>query len=162
MINDLKNNIVSDKFCNVLQKYNWKKIKYSQGSFIFNRNGEIADYFLNITYKNERLFFECILEMDFPDYIILDLFKLINQINDKSYDGHFIYDEQNKSIKYKNSVIFANQFSNTALYNILDTNLSVVDELVECFTLSIHKLIYTEITVEEISQLMFVKAIGHA
>ena len=100
--------------------------------------------------------------MDFPQTIIFDIYKLINKINDNSYDGYFIYDEQKNLIKYKDSVIFANKFSNTSLYEILDFNLGVVDELVECFTLSIHKLIYTETTVEEISQLMFAKALGHA
>ena len=162
MINDLKNNNVSDKFSSVFQKYNWNNIKYSKGSFVFNRNGEIADYYLSISYKNERLFLECVLEMDFPEAITFDIYKLINKINAKSYDGYFTYDEQKKLIKYKDSVIFANKFSITSLYDILDFNLSVVDELVECFTLSIHKLIYTEITVEEISQLLFAKALGHA
>ena len=162
MINDLNNNIVSDKFSNVFQKYNWKKIKSSNGSFVFNRNGVIADYYLSISYKNERLFLECVLDMDFPETIIVNIYKLINKINDKSYDGYFTYDQQTKLVKYKDSVIYANKFSNTSLHNILDLNLSVVDELVEYFTLSIHKLIYTEITVEEISQLMFVKALGHA
>ena len=162
MINDLNNNIFSDKFSNIFQKHNWKKIKISQDSLFFNRNGIIADYYLSISYKNERLFLECVLDMDFPESIIIDIYKLINKINDKSYDGYFTYDQQTRLFKYKDSVIFANKFSNTSLHDILDFNLSVIDELVECFTLSIHKLIYTEITVEEISQLMFVKALGHA
>ena len=162
MINDLNNNIISDKFSIVFQKYNWKKIKYCNGSFVFNRNGIIADYYLSISYKNERLFLECVLDMDFPETIIIDIYKLINKINDKSYDGYFTYDEQKKIIKYKDSVIFANKLSNISLYDILDFNLRVVNELVECFTLSIHKLIYTDTTVEEMSQLMFVKALGHA
>ena len=86
----------------------------------------------------------------------------MNKINDKSDDGYFTFDEQTKNIKYKDSVIFADKLSNTSLYDILDFNLSIVNELVESFTLSIHKLIYTETTVEEMSQLMFVKALGHA
>ena len=86
----------------------------------------------------------------------------MNKINDKSQDGYFTFDEQTKNIKYKDSVIFADKLSNTSLYDILDFNLSIVNELVESFTLSIHKLIYTETTVEEMSQLMFVKALGHA
>ena len=162
MINDLNKNIISDKFSNVFQKYNWKKIKFCNGSFVFNRNGIIADYYLSISYKNERLFLECVLDMDFPETITIDIYKLINNINDKSYDGYFTYDEQKKIIKYKDSIIFANRLSNDSLYDILDLNLSVVNELVECFTLSMHKLIYTETTVEEMSQLMFVKALGHA
>ena len=162
MINDLKNNLVSEKVSNIFHKHHWKKNKYSQGSLNFNRNGEIADYCLIISYKNERLFFECILEMEFPKTIIFDLYKLINEINSNSHDGYFIYDEKKNLIKYKDSVIFANKFSSTSLCDIVDFNLSVVDELVGNFTLSIHKLIYTEVTVEEISQLMFVKALGRA
>ena len=162
MINDLNNNIISDKFSNIFQKYNWKQINCCNGSFFFNRNGIIADYYLSISYKNERLFLECVVDMDFPESIIFDIYKLMNKINDKSQDGYFTFDEQTKNIKYKDSVIFADKLSNTSLYDILDFNLSIVNELVESFTLSIHKLIYTETTVEEMSQLMFVKALGHA
>jgi hypothetical protein len=44
----------------------------------------------------------------------------------------------------------------------MDSSLYIADELVQNFTLSIHKLIYSETTVEELTGLMFVKVLGHA
>ena len=76
MIDDFNNTIVSDEIYNILQKYNWKKFLKSKENFVFNRNGEIADYYLNISYEKERLYFECILDMEFPEKRIYDLYTL--------------------------------------------------------------------------------------
>jgi hypothetical protein len=162
MIDDFKNTIVSDEIYNILQKYNWKRFLKSKEHFVFNRNGEIADYYLNISYKKERLHFDCILDMEFPDKRIYDLYKLINYINDKSDDGYFTLDLEKKIINYKNSIFFPNNLSYQQLYNLIDSSLNIGDELVQSFTLSIHKLIYSETTVEELTGLMFVKVLGHA
>ena len=162
MINDFKNTIVSDEIYNILQKYNWKRVLNSKKHFVFNRNGEIADYYLNISYKKERLYFECVLDMEFPEKRIYDLFTLINYINQISDDGFFTLDLENKIIKYKSSIFFPNNLSNKYLYDLMDSSLNIADELVQSFTLSIHKLIYSETTVEELTGLMFVKVLGHA
>ena len=162
MIDDFNNTIVSDEIYNILQKYNWKKFLKSKENFVFNRNGEIADYYLNISYEKERLYFDCILDMEFPEKRIYDLYKLINYINEKSNDGYFTLDLENKIIKYKNSIFFPNNLSNKCLCNLMDCSLNIADELVQNFTLSIHKLIYSETTVEELTGLMFVKVLGHA
>jgi hypothetical protein len=162
MIDDFKNTIVSDEIYNILQKYNWKRFLKSKEDFVFNRNGEIADYYLNISYKKERLYFDCILDMEFPEKRIYDLYKLINYINEKSDDGYFTLDLEKKIIKYKNSIFFPNNLSHKHLYNLIDLSLNIGDELVQSFTLSIHKLIYSETTLEELTGLMFVKVLGHA
>ena len=162
MIDDFKNTIISDEIYNILQKYNWKIFSKSKEHFVFNRNGEIADYYLNISYNKEKLYFDCILDMGFPEKRIYDLYKLINYINEKSDDGYFILDLDNKIIKYKNSIFFSNNLSNKNLYDLIDSSLNISEELVQSFTLSVHKLIYSEITVEELLGLMFVKVLGHA
>ena len=162
MIDDFKNTIISDEIYDILQKYNWKKKINSNEKFIFNRNGEIADYCLNISYNKERLYFEYILYMQFPEKRIYDLYILVNYINQKSDDGYFTLDLENKIIKYKNSIFFPKNLSNKYLYNLIDSSLNIAEELVHSFTLSIHKLIYSETTVEELTGLMFVKPLGHA
>ena len=121
MIQEFKNTIVSDEIYDILQKYNWKKFSRSKDHFVFNRNGEIADYYLNISYKKERLYFDCILDMEFPEKRIDDLYVLINYLNEKSDDGYFIFDIENKLIKYKNSIFFPNNLSNKYLYDLIDT-----------------------------------------
>ena len=162
MIDDFKNTIVSDEIYSILQKYNWKRFLKSKEHFAFNRNGEIADYYLNISYRKERLYFDCVLDMEFPEKRIYDLYNLINYINEQSDDGYFILDFKNKTIKYKSSIFFSNNLSNKYLYDLIDLSLNIADELVQSFTLSIHKLIYSETTVEELKGLMFVKVLGHA
>ena len=162
MIDDFKNTIISDELYNILQKYNWKKFLKSKESFVFNRNGEIADYYLSISYEKERLYFDCVLDMEFPETRTYDLYKLINYINEKSEDGYFTLDFEKKIIKYKNSIFFPNTLSNRYLCDLIDSSLNIADQLVQSFTLSIHKLIYSETTVEELTGLMFVKVVGHA
>ena len=162
MIDDFKDTIGSGEIYNILQKYNWKTFLKSKENFVFNRNGEIADYYLNISYNKERLSFDCIVDMEFPEKRIYDLYTLINYINEKNNDGYFTLDLENKIIKYKNAIFFPNDLSNEYLYNLIDSNLNIADELVQSFTLSVHKLTYSETTVEELTGLMFVKVLGHA
>ena len=92
MINDFNNTIVSDEIYNILQKYNWKKFLKSKENFVFNRNGEIADYYLNISYEKERLYFDCILDMEFPEKRIYDLYKLTNyMMNSNNNEDLYFY-----------------------------------------------------------------------
>ena len=81
MIDYFENAIVSDEIFKILQKYNWKIFLKSADTFVFNRNGEIADYYLNISYKEDKLYFDYTLDMDFPEKRIYDLYTLINYIN---------------------------------------------------------------------------------
>ena len=162
MIDDFKNTIVSDEMYNILEKYNWKRFLKSKEYLVFNRNGEIADYYLNISYKKEKLHFDCILDMEFPEKRIYDLYTLINYINEKSEDGYFTLDLEKKIIKYKNSIYLPDELSKKYLYDLIDSSLNISDEFLKNFTLSIHKLIYSETTVEELTGLMFIKVLGHA
>ena len=161
MIDDFQNIIVSDEIQTILKKYNWKRLLKSKNNFIYNRHGEIADYYLNITFNNERLYFECILDIEFPDRKLNDLYLLINHVNEKSYDGYFTFVTDNKTFKYKDSIHLSSNLSNKSLYGLIDLNLSTSDELIQNFTLSIHKLIYSEVTITELTDLMFVKVLGN-
>ena len=162
MIKDYQNIIISDQIFNILQKYNWKSFLYSKEHIICNRKGELADYSLNINYNNEELYFECVLDMELPNNKTNDLFLLINYVNEKNNDGYFVFDLKNKNIIYRFSIALSYKASNKLVYDLIDLKLSIADELIQNFTLSMHKIFYSETTVIELTDLMFVRALGSA
>ena len=101
------------------------------------------------------------MDIEFPDRKLNDLYLLINHVNEKSYDGYFTFVTDNKTFKYKDSIHLSSNLSNKSLYGLIDLNLSTSDELIQNFTLSIHKLIYSEVTITELTDLMFVKVLGN-
>ena len=58
MIENFNNIIASEEIFYVFQKHSWKKQTKSKFNYFFNYKGDIADYYLNISYKEKQLNFE--------------------------------------------------------------------------------------------------------
>ena len=152
MIEDFKNIITSEAMLNVLQKYSWVVHSKSKYKYIYNFDSDIADYYLNISFKDKSLNFEYVLDVDIPKNKIYDLFILINFVNEKSIEGYFTFNLKN----------CFDHFSNKIFLELIETNLKLTRDLFRDFLLQVHNFTYSDTSSQELTELMFLKTEGHA
>lgn len=162
MIKNFKNIIESEKILDVFQKHCWIKQPKSKFKFAYNYKGEIADYYLNISSKDEKITFDYILDLEVPKNKIYDFFILINRINEKSPDGYFSFNINQNIIKYHSSKNYFDNLTYETLLNLIDTNLELTSDLFHNFSLFVHNLAYGEINKKECIELMFLQIKGNA
>ena len=91
MTNELKNIFLTTELFNIFQKHDWYLLSNSEKNCYFNYRGEIADYYLMLSYNNNTIKFNYTLDLDVPKDKMNDLLILINLVNQKSKDGFFVY-----------------------------------------------------------------------
>jgi len=162
MEDNLKKKFASQELNNIFEKNSWKISPSDNDSYYFNYRGEIADYYLNISFKSEIIIFEYVLDLEFPNDKIFDLLILINFINQKSTDGYFIFELDSNIIKYKVTKCCANNLTSEFLAEFFETNLNFTKQLFHDFSLYLHNLIYNEKNSQDLMELMFLNIEGHA
>ena len=162
MENNLKNFFTSQELYNIFEKNSWKINSIDNDGYYFNYRGEIADYYLNISFKSQIIIFEYILDLEFPNDKIFDLLILINFINQKSTGGYFIFELDINIIKYKVTKCCANNLTNEFLAEFLEKNLNFTQQLFRDFSFYLHNLIYNDKNSQDLMELMFLNIEGHA
>ena len=162
MIKNFNNIIFSEEILSVFQKYSWKRQSNSKFNYAYNYKGDIADYYLNISHKEKKIDFEYILDLEVPKNKIYDFLILINIINDKSADGYFTFNLKENIIKYHFSKHYFGDLTYPILFDLIDSNLKLTYDLFYNFTLFVHNLAYSEISSQELVELMLIKTKGNA
>ena len=162
MIKNFNNIITSKEVFNLFQKHSWKKQSESKFNYDYNYKGDIADYYLNITYKEKKLNFEYILDIEVPKDKIYDFFILINFINEELVDGYFTFNINSKIIKYHVSRHYFDNLTYEILLNWIDINLELTLDLFSNFSLFMHNFVYSETNTQEFVELIFLKTKGNA
>ena len=162
MINELKNIFFTTELSNIFKKHDWHMFSYSEENYHFNYRGEIADYYLMLSYNNKTIKFNYTLDIEVPKVKINDLLMLINFVNQKNQDGFFVFDlEVNKGKFYFNKQYFL-KLKKKILEDVIEENLNRTNSLFRNFALAIHNLVYSEKIDQSLFQLMFLKIEGHA
>ena len=162
MIENFNNIIASEEILNVFQKHSWKKQSKSKFNYDYNYKGDIADYYLNISYIERNLNFDYILDVEIPRNKIYDFFILINFINETSVDGYFTFNIKDNIIKYHFSKHYFDNLTYEILLNLIDSNLELTHDLFRNFSLFVHNLAYSESSTKEFVELFFLKTKGNA
>ena len=162
MIEILKNFIVLEKNENIFEKYSWSFCASSKYTLNFTHKADIADYYLNLSYKNQSLTFEYLLEMDFDINKTNELLVLINFVNENLIYGYFTFNFKHNVIKYVNSKYCHHNLTKDFVLDVIEENLKFTHELFRDFTLAFHNLIHTETSSQDLTDFMFLKIEGHA
>ena len=162
MEDNLKKIFASQELNNIFEKNSWKVNSNDNDGYYFNYSAEIADYYLSISFKNQIIIFEYVLDLEFPKDKVYDLLILINFINQKSIGGYFILELDSNIIKYKVTKCCANNLNSELLAEIFEKNLNFTKQLFHDFSLYLHNLIYNEKNSQDLMELMFLNIEGHA
>ena len=162
MEDNLKKIFTSQELNNIFEKNSWKVNSIENDGYYFNYSAEIADYYLNISFKSQIIIFEYVLDIEFPKDKVYDLLILINFINQKSIDGYFTFELNSNIIKYKVTKCCGNNLTNEYLSKFFEKNLNFTQKLFHDFSLYLHNLIYNEKNSEDLMELMFLNIEGHA
>ena len=161
MTNVYKNILSSTKLSYIFQKHNWHILSNSK-NYHFNYRGEIADYYLIVSYNNNSIKFEYTLDIDVPIDKINDLLTLINFVNQKTGNGFFIYDFKVNKVKFYINGQYFVKLKNKILEDVIEENLNISKHLFSNFALATHNIIYAEKTDQSYLELMFSKIEGYA
>ena len=162
MNDELKNIIFTHKISNIFQKHHWLISSNSDKNFHFNYQGEIADYYLVVSYNYNYIHFDYTLDIEVHRDKINELQKLINFVNQKTKNGFFIYDLEVDKVKFHIIKQYFVKLKNKTIEDVIEENLNLTNYLFRNFTLASHNLIYAEKTDQNYIKLMFMEVEGHA
>ena len=158
----LKNIISASRLSYIFQKHHWRILSYSEKNYHFNYQGDIADYNLIVSYNNNTIKFEYILDIYVPEDKINDLLILINFVNQKTRNGFFIYDFKVNEVKFNINLENYVKLKNKIIEDVIEENLYITKHLFFNFALATHNLIYAEKIDQNYLELMFLKIEGYA
>ncbi len=162
MNDELKNIIFTHKISNVFQKHHWFISSNFDKNFHFSYQGEIADYYLVISYDHNYIQFDYTLDSEIPRDKIKELQKLINFVNQRTKNGFFIYDMEADKVKFHIIKQYFVKLKNKIIEDVIEENLNMTNCLFRNFTLATHNLIYAEKIDQSYIELMFMEIEGHA
>ena len=162
MDDEFKNIIFTHKISNIFQKYHWFISSNSDKNFHLNYQGEIADYYLVVSYNYNYIQFDYTLDIEVPRDKINELQKLINFVNQKTNNGFFIYDLEADKVKFHIIKQYFGKLKNKIIEDVIEENLNLTNYLFRNFTLATHNLIYAEKTDQNYIELMFMEVEGYA
>ena len=162
MNDEFKNIIVTHKISNIFQKYHWFISSNFDKNFHFNYQGEIADYYLVVSYNYNSIQFDYTLDLEVPRDKINELQKLVNLVNQKTKNGFFIYDLEADKVKFHIIKQYFGKLKNKIIEDVIEENLNLTNYLFRNFTLATHNLIYAEKTDQNYIELMFMEVEGYA
>ena len=161
MTNNIKNIFLTTKLSYIFQKHHWQTLSNSK-NYHFNYQGEIADYYLIVSYDNNSIKFEYTLDIEAPTDKINELLILINFVNQKTGNGFFIYDLKVNKVKFNINRQYFAKLKNKILEDVVEENLNITKHLFSNFALATHNLIYAEKIDQSYLELMFLKIEGYA
>ena len=156
-----KNIFSNSKLYYIFQKHHWHILSNSK-NYNFNYKGEIADYYLAVSYNNNIIKFEYTLDLEIPEDKINELMILINFVNQKTENGFFIYDFKINKPKFHLNRQYFVKFKNKIIEEVIEENLNMTNHLFCNFILATHNLIYAEKLDQSCLELMFLKIEGYA
>ena len=162
MTNELENIFFTTELSNIFKKHDWHILLNSEKNYHFNYRGEIADYYLMLSYNNNTINFNYTLDLDVPNDKLNDLLILINLVNQKSKDGFFVYDLEVNKVKFYFNKQYFLKLKNKIIEDVIEENLNITNYLFRDFALAIHNLVYSEKIDQSSFQLMFLKIEGYA
>ena len=144
MTEELKKIIFSPQILDVFHKNDWIINNNPENNYNYYFFGEIADYYLNIFYNKDKIYFQFTLNLEIPNQKLNDLLILINIANQNSEEGFFVFDFKVNKIKYNliSSDIVIIEGNN--LQNFLKIKLSLTQSLFQNFVSGVHNLVYGE------------------
>ena len=162
MTNELKDIFFTTELSNIFQKHDWYMLSNSEKNYHFNYRGEIADYYLMLSYNNNTIKFNYTLDIEVPKDKINDLLMLINFVNQKNQDGFFVFDLEVNKVKFYFKKQYFLKLKNKIIEDVIEENLNITNYLFRDFALAIHNLVYSEKIDQSSFQLMFLKIEGCA
>ena len=162
MTEELKKIIFSPQIINVFNEHNWIINTSPKNKFYYCYIGEIADYYLNIHYDENKIYFQFTLDLVIPNNITNELLILINIANQNSKDGFFIFDFKFCKIKYNLIPPFSLRLEEKSLHDFFKTKLNLTHSLFHNFVSGIHNLVYGEKIESTSQELLFLKNKGCA
>ena len=162
MTDELNNIFFTPKLSNIFQKYHWFISSNSDKNFHFNYQGEIADYYLVVSYNYNYIQFDYTLDIEVPRDKINELQKLINFVNLKNKNGFFIYDLEADKVNFHIIKQYFVKLKNKNIEDVIEENLNLTNYFFRNFTLATHNLIYAAKTDQNYIELMFMEVEGYA
>ena len=124
---ELKNIFSNPQLSYIFKKHHWHIISKSKKNYHFNYKGEIADYYLIVSFSYNCIDFHYTLDLGVPRDKINELLKLINFVNQKTRDGFFLYDLETNKIKFYNNKQYLVKLKNKILEGVIEENLNITD-----------------------------------
>lgn len=162
MTDELNYVIFSTKVYNIFQKYHWHFHENTNDYYHFNYKGEIADYYLLISFNKKSLNFNYTLDIDVSRDKVHELLLLINFVNKKTPNGNFIYDLPVNKVKFKINMQYFPKLNIEIIEDFIEENLHSTNNLFHNFSQAAHNLIYAEKTDQNFMELMFSQIQGNA
>ena len=162
MIDKITNIFLTPKLSSIFQKHHWYILSNPKKNFHFNYQGEIADYYLIVSYSYNYIQFDYTLDLEVPEGKIYLLLKLINFVNQKTRVGFFIYDLKANKVKFKMNIKYFINLKYRFVEDVIEEKLTTVNYLFNNFSLATHNLMYTEKIDQSHIELMFLEVEGSA
>ena len=162
MTNELKNILFTTELSNIFKRHDWHMLSNFEKNYHFNYRGEIADYYLILSYKTNTIKFNYTLDFDVPKDKMNDLLMLINFVNQKSKNGFFVYNLEVNKVKFYFNKQYFFKLKNKIIEDVIEENLNITNYLFRNFALATHNLIYAEKIDQSYIELMFMEIIGNA
>ncbi len=162
MKEEQKNFFFTPQLFNIFQKHDWHILSNSKKNVYFHYRGEIADYYLMLSYNKHTIKFNYTLDIMIPKDKIKDLLMLINFLNQNTKDGFFTYNLEANKIKFDVNKQYFVKSENNILKDIIEKNLITAKYIFRNFSLATHNLIYAEKIDRNSFGLMFSKIEGCA
>ena len=162
MTEELKKIIFSPQILDVFHRNDWIINNNPKNNYNYYFFGDIADYYLNIFYNKDKIYFQFTLNLEIPNKKLNDLLILINIANQNSEEGFFLFDFKVNKIKYNliSSDIVIIEGNN--LQNFLKIKLSLTQSLFQNFVSGVHNLVYGEKIDFASLELLFLNNEGYA
>ena len=162
MTKELKNIFFSPQILDMFQKNEWKLNNNKKNNYHYYFVGEIADFYLNIFFNKNKIYFEFTLNLEIPHNKLNELLILINVANQNSEEGFFVFDYKVNKIKYNlisSDIII---IEGRILQNFLKIKLALTRSLFQNFVLGVHNLVYGEKIECAALELLFLNNEGYA
>ena len=162
MSDELKKIIFSPQISKVFSEHNWVINTQSKGKFHSYFVGDIADYYLNVYYDNDKLCFQFTLDLEIPNNKINELLILINIANQNSKEGFFVFDFKLCKIKYNLISVYSIKTEESFFDDFLKNKLDFTKSLFHNFVSGVHNLFYGEKIESASLELLFLNNKGCA
>ena len=162
MTDELKKIIFSHKISKIFSEYNWVINKDSKSKFHSYSVGDIADYYLNVSHVNGKIYLQFTLDIEIPNNKINELLILINIANQNSKEGFFVFDFKLCKINFNLISPYYIKTDESSLDDFLKIKLDFTKSLFHNFVSGVHNLSYGEKIDSASLELLFLKNVGCA
>ena len=162
MTEELKKIIFSPQILDVFYKNDWILNNNPKNNYNYYFFGEIADYYLNIFYIKDKIYFHFTLNLEIPNKKLNELLILINIANQNTEEGFFVFDFKVNRIKYNLISSDIVIIEKRTLQNFLKIKLALTRSLFQNFVSGVHNLVYGDNIDCASLELLFLNNEGYA